>query len=509
MATSIEHLTSQRRVFAGAAWNLLGRGLPIILAIALTPVLVFELGMERWGLFSLGLAMAGMVGVLDLGIGAALTRALADRLGQGRGEEAPHLIAAACALVLAIGLPLAGLLWAAVPWLMEDVIAVPPTMREEAILAFRILGLSAPLVVASTTLWGAVSAFQAFRVGNLLNIPLNVAYYLVPTLFLMVWDGLVPAMVAIVLSRLASVAAFGVLVSRLVPGIRRGAWPRRSDVRQLLRSGAWSSVTTVTGTLIMQGDRFVVGAMSNLTALALYATPLDLALRFGIVTAAVCTSMGPALATGLAGARERTTQLIRRGAGVLYVLLLPPALVLVAFAPELLTLWLGVDFASGSSQVLRILVCGTVIGSLGAIPGLTLDAAGRFDLNARLILVVLPLTLVASIAMTARWGIEGTAVAQLLRQVLTCGARCLIARRLDRKVFDAAQEFGLVSVLALAALWLVCLPQGLTMRLVLTSVMLVIVPILGGIILVGRREVRAAVFATTRHVLGRRIASAP
>ena len=81
---------SARSMVAGVAWNAAGRGLPLLLALVLTPVLVGQLGTERWGLFTLALAMVGVFGVFDLGVGQALTRALAERIGAGRVQYAPR-----------------------------------------------------------------------------------------------------------------------------------------------------------------------------------------------------------------------------------------------------------------------------------------------------------------------------------------------------------------------------------------------------------------------------------
>ena len=65
-----------RRLVSGVVWNMLGRGLPLLVALALTPPLVAALGIERWGLFTLALGLVGVFGVFDLGLGAALTRTL-------------------------------------------------------------------------------------------------------------------------------------------------------------------------------------------------------------------------------------------------------------------------------------------------------------------------------------------------------------------------------------------------------------------------------------------------
>ena len=68
------------RLMSGVVWNALGRGLPLVIALLLTPWLLHLMGVERWGLFTLALAMVGVLGVLDLGVGPALTRSLSERI---------------------------------------------------------------------------------------------------------------------------------------------------------------------------------------------------------------------------------------------------------------------------------------------------------------------------------------------------------------------------------------------------------------------------------------------
>ena len=50
-----------RRLVSGIIWNGLGRGLPLLLALVITPFLVGALGVERWGLFTLALALIGIL----------------------------------------------------------------------------------------------------------------------------------------------------------------------------------------------------------------------------------------------------------------------------------------------------------------------------------------------------------------------------------------------------------------------------------------------------------------
>jgi len=173
-----------RRLVSGILWNGLGRGLPLLLALVITPFLVGALGVERWGLFTLALALIGIFGVFDLGLGMALTRGVSEKLGAGAVEEARAMIGATLLALLGVSSIIAAGLFLTMPWLVGHFLNVPDSLQREAIIAFQLLAAGAPLVVLNAALWGVLSAWQRFRIANLVNIPLNTFYYLGPLLVL-------------------------------------------------------------------------------------------------------------------------------------------------------------------------------------------------------------------------------------------------------------------------------------------------------------------------------------
>ncbi len=499
MTSTIEKLTSGHAVAAGVGWNLLGRGAPILVALAMTPVLIGQLGLDRWGLFTLGLALTGMASIFDLGIGAALTRALAERIGQGREAEAPQLIVAAATIVVAVSLPTAVALWFAVPLLVDGVLPISPALRDEALVGLRLLALAVPAIVASSTLWGVMAAYQSLRTGNLVSIPLVAFSYIGPALVLLVWHSIIPVMLALALTRWATAVSFGVLVLRLVPGLRR--WPglQAREFFPLLRTGSWSTVGTVVASLMVFGDRFVVGAMGSLAAVSYYATPLDLVLRFSILPVAVSTSLVPALATTLGPAPEQASALMLRSAALLYAVAVPTATVLVAFAPELLAIWLGADFAAMAADVLRLLAVGMAISCMTTIPSSLLGAAGRFDLGAKLLLLQAVVTIPASVLLIQHFGPEGAAAAYVLRQAANFVAQTTAAARLYPGIFHFMPRlFALVSSVS-AALLLSMELSDMPARAVAAVIMLALL-LPGVAVLLGRED-----WASLRLDLGRRM----
>ncbi|MFC7539101.1 flippase [Siccirubricoccus deserti] len=399
-----------RAMVSGVFWNALGRGLPLLLALVLTPVLVHQLGLERWGLFTLALAMVGVFGVFDFGVGQALTRALAERIGAGRAAEATGLVAAALATLGMISLAAALGLWLFVPLLVERILKVPPELQPQAVDAMRVLAAAAPLVVLNASLWGVLAAWQRFRAANLVTIPVNLFYYLGPVLVLLVWDSLVGVMLALVACRLANTLSYIWLVRPLLPGLSwRGV--RLRLVVPLLRLGGWMTFNGMVTQALLYADRFLIGAMLSLAAVAWYATPLDLVLRVWILPVAVAQTLLPAFAGAFATMPAQTAALLRRGALAIMLLVLPAALLLVVGAREILWLWLGADFAAGGARVLQILGVGIFFSCVAFAPNALLDAIGRPDMTARFVLgqAVVFLPLAALLLPVA--GIEGAAVA--------------------------------------------------------------------------------------------------
>ena len=442
MTDTVTPRASGGRLVSGAAWNALGRGLPLLVALALTPVLVNLMGLERWGLFTLALALVGVFGVFDLGVGAALTRTLAARIGAGETGSAAELASAAISALFLLSLVIAGAAFALVPLLVERVLNVPPALQAEAVNAFRLLTAAAPLIVVNAALWGALAAHGRFREANLVMMPVSLMYYVGPALVLLLWQSLTGVVLALVACRLVNTLSYLWLVRRDLPGLRP-AWPHWGTVAPLLRMGGWMSASGVLTQALLYADRFLVGAVLTLAAVAFYATPLDLVMRMWILPVAVSQALMPALAASYLTAPGQTASLLRRGALLVMAGVIAPCLVLVAGAGDILHLWLGAEFAQGGARVLQILSVGIFFSCAAFAPGALLDAIGRPDVNAKwqLAQAVLYLPLAAAALWLA--GIEGAAAAWAVRAAIDCFGRLYFCARLYPAVAAAARRLAL------------------------------------------------------------------
>lgn len=481
-------LFSTRTLATGIFWNGLGRGLPIIVALIATPFLLHRLGLERWALFTLALSLAGSFGILDFGIGAALTRALAERIGTPAEHEAAPIIVAALALLTLISLVGAVLGWIFMPWVMAHLFDVPPTLRAEATGAFRLLCLGGPLIVVNGALWGVMSAFQKFRLAILSNLPVSVLYYVGPAAVLSVSGGLGGVIAALVAARLLQAVITGAIVLRLVPALCDRPRIDLRLLRPLLRIGAWVTVSNVLWPLMLYIDRFIVGAILPLAAVSYYATSLDVVVRLMMVPLAIGAVLFPAAAASYRARPERTGALLRLSVLPTIAIVFPACVVLAGGSHTLLALWIGKSFAADSATILVVFTIGTFLSCVALLPGTLSDAVGRPEIGAAILLVQAVLFLPVIVLMTRHYGVTGAAVTWMLRALFNCAARIAACRLLGLAAASLVPRLLAVSVAGIAGLLACWLVEPWLLRLGVMAAVAAAVPALAAAMLLEAGE---------------------
>ena len=421
-------LTSGPLLARNATWNLLCQGVPMAVAILTIPRLIRGLGVDRFGVLTLAWMVLGYFSLFDLGLGRALTKLVAERLGRGEEHEVPDLAWTGLVLMSALGLAGSLLVGLLAPWLVRGVLQIPGPLRGESLLAVQLLAVALPFVIGTAGLRGLMEAYQRFGPINAVKTVVGVFTLAGPLLVLPFRPSLGPVVGILVVGRVASWAAHVALCARTIPGIGRGS-VRRDLVRPLVGFGGWMTLANVINPLMVQMDRFLIGASLGTAVIAYYTTPHELVTKSWLLSGAVLGVVYPAFATSYARERSRTALIFGRGLKYVFMMLFPPTIVLVALAPEILGLWLGPDFATRASWVMRCLAVGVFLNGLAMVSSALLQGVGRPDLVAKLHLVELPIYLMAAWKLIPAWGIEGAALAWTGRVVLDLGIFSAATRR--------------------------------------------------------------------------------
>jgi len=395
-------------------------------------------------------------------------------MGAGEDHEVPTLVWTSLLLMLLLGL--AGTLVAVLlsPWLVHRALNVPVALQRETLQSFYLLGLSIPVVISTAGLRGLLEAHQKFGLINALRIPMGIYSFASPLLVLPFSRSLFPVVGILVAGRLIGCVAHLLLCFRVVPELReRIAW-HGAAAGPLLRFGGWMTVSNIVSPLMVTSDRFLIGALVSMTAVAYYATPYELVTKLLIIPGALVGVMFPAFSASFAQDRGRTAALYSRCVKYVFLILFPAVLLTVGLAQNGLTLWLGADFAQHSSRVLQWLAVGVFLNSLAQVPFALVQGVGRPDLTAILHLIELPFYLLALWWLISIYGVGGAAIAWAVR----VGADALILFVMAKRSFPGTTlvtgRVAWVSVVALLSLALAAIPQSLLLR-----ALFVLVAILG------------------------------
>src|SRR5262249_950817 len=242
----------------------------------------------------------------------------------------------------------------------------------------------------------------------------------------------IPVTEVLILGRLVGCAAHLAACMYAMPTLRHKLALQRTVVRPLVQFGSWMTISNIIGPIMSYLDRFLVGALLSVGAVAYYTAPFDLVARLTFISQAVTGVLFPAFAVSLIQDSERAALMFSRGTKYIFLALFPVVLIAIAFAPEGLRFWLGAPFAQNSELVLRLLSVGVLINSMAGVPFALIQSAGRPGVTAKLHLLELPLYLIAVWILTRRFGIAGTAVAWTGRAALDAILLFFFAGRLVR-----------------------------------------------------------------------------
>lgn len=413
-------------------YNLLGQLIPMLVGLITIPILINHLGIERFGVLSIIWMVVGYFSLFDLGIGRATTKCVAECLALGEIENLADLIWSSIIMLNILGIIGSLIIVLLTPWLIT-VLNIPPNLTNESRNTFYWLALSIPLIIGASGTRGILEAEQRFGLVNLIKIPASIATFLLPVMVLPFSVSLVPITIALVISRLVAAMVYLYYCLRSRPELMRPRLLRLSDCQKLLSFGGWLTVSNVIGPFMVYMDRFIVGAVINIQAVAYYSTPYDLITKLLIIPASLMGVMFPAFCFYSTTKPDKLISIYQRTISYTLISLSPLVLTIIIFAGPFLNLWLGNEFAVQSTLVLQILAVAVMINALAQIPYGLIQANNRPDITAILHLIEFPIYLALIWFLIKPYGIIGVAVAFLIRVVIDTGLLFWITDRMLKK----------------------------------------------------------------------------
>lgn len=392
--------------FIGLAWT-------AAMGPALVSVYVKFLGIEAYGLVGVLTTLQVIFTLLDLGLSTTINRELARlSVQEGTAEEARDLVRTVETLYWSI---------AAAIGLIACILA--PALAHHWL---RAQGLSAATLQNALLIIGIILAVQfpfALYSGGLMGLQrqvlLNEITVFAATVrgvgaILMLWLVAPTVQVFFAWQLFATLLQTGLSAFFLWRNLPRApATPRfrRPLLRQIWRFAAGLSGISFFALLLTQTDKVILSRLLTLERFGYYSLATTVASGLPLVVVPIFTAVFPQFSRLIARGEEASLRaLYHSSCQVVSVAMLPIAVMLMLFAPEILRVWTRNPVIVANTHVLvTLLVAGTALNGLMYVPYALQLAAGWTKLalcqNAIAVVLLMPLLLWA----TNRYGPPGAA----------------------------------------------------------------------------------------------------
>jgi O-antigen/teichoic acid export membrane protein len=408
-----------QRLVSNTVVNFVGQGILLILNIATAPYIVHRLGAELFGVVALVQTTAGFAGLLNLGIGRALTKYVSELHWKGDIKTINELFQTAWATCIGSGICAVSLLIG--PRVVIGRIFFRGGPEVDGVVGFAIcvaaLGLfSSMLLEAVSALPGAL---QRFGICNAVNLSMGILRCL-GSVALLAWGYSIRSVLMVNLfANAVGVIAFAVTSRRLISGLSlvpRFSWPAFSRLFGFSLPLILSSLAAL---IVTRLDRFILAYFLPLAAVTFYTLPYSLSEKLSMGITNVTSVVFPFTSELHAmSAHEKVQELYLRATKLLNIVMLPVTVLLVTIPGPILRYWIGPEYAKQGAVALSLLGMATFLNAVSAVPTVTSLGVGRAWMPACFAGASAVVNLAANFLLIPRLGINGAALGALLPQAI-------------------------------------------------------------------------------------------
>jgi O-antigen/teichoic acid export membrane protein len=398
-------------------YNLMGLGLPLLVAIVSIPALIHGLGDSRFGVLTLVWAVVSYFGLFDLGLGRALTQQLSVLLAEKREVDIPSLVCTCMLLLGGLGLLAFAVMYLGAEWGAQKFSS--SGSATEVVGAIRAMAFAMPFILLTSGLRGILEAKHAFGVLNLIRLPMGIFTFLGP-LAVLRWYGDDLAAITIVLTagRVVAALVHAYYAGKCLPGLFGPRHCHPGPLKSLLVSGGWMTLSNVVSPLMGYMDRFLIGTIISASAVAYYVTPNEMMTKLWIIPGALTAVLFPRFATNIIGKAAESTRLYKQAIAALFLVLYPITLFIAVYAKEIMQVWINPEFAERSYVLMQVFSFGILVNCVAHVPFTFIQSVGRAKTSALIHVAELPLFAAALWICTVKFGLLGAVFAWLARMLV-------------------------------------------------------------------------------------------
>lgn len=325
--------------------------LPLVLGFIATPRIVRALGEHDYGIYSLVLGIVGYS--FNFSFGRAVTKYIAEYRANNENEKIADIISAAFFINLVVGLSCVFIIYLSAEWLVQNVFNIDAEAQSKTVSA---LFISAWIIflwmqnqIFSSILQG-IHRFDVYsKIFNLNNFAL-----LVGNLFLAVGGyGILSLFAWNLTLALITCFVYAFAARRYLPEFKIKLNFRRSSMKLIVLYSAGVIGYQILSNFLLLFERGLITRDLGANTLTHYVVPMGLAIYIHSFIASVVIVIFP-LASELKNEPEKLLRLYTKATKIVCLFVFFLGTSMIVESRVFLTLWMGADFALGTTNLLII-----------------------------------------------------------------------------------------------------------------------------------------------------------
>ncbi len=405
----------QRSVTKSVLWNFAGQGCILLISFFATPFILHKLDVNLYGIYMLVGAAMGYLGFLQLGLGPASVKYIAEYLAKKQETKIRSAFWSCITIYVVLGLLAVLTVFCSAEFVIVRFFKIQPAFSGTAVLALKLGALEFLVTMISAVVSGIMRSLNRFDMLNRVEVSLYAAQIALSVTVLLLGYSL-PALIAVNIC----VKAIGIFVywsfaCRYLPFLSKPYW-EKSSLYELLKFGGFITVSQVLSPILNNVEKIFLSSLRSVASLAYYSVPASLIARASVIPYSFSSVLFPVFSYSWAEGNKRLNQELHYRSSLYIIHIYAFFMVFfIVFGESFLTSWVGRDFAQKSAGILAVIAVSGLF-STAAYPSLAvLQGMGRPIIPAAFSLVEVIIYLPCSYFLIGKFGTLGAAYVWLGR----------------------------------------------------------------------------------------------
>lgn len=391
--------------------NFITKAWLILIYLVSIPYIINNLGADAYGILALTFIITGYFSQLDLGLGGAIIKFVAEYDAKNDYEKLKNIFGTALTLYLFLSIVGSLLLMLFTKFFLLKFFNIPIELSIATKVVFYITSFAFFFKMFQIFFQSFTYGFQKIYEVNKINIvsqTLKIAFII---LLIYLGHGIVSIAISNSLLTLFQLILLVLFLRKIKHSIFRFSF-KKEVAKNLIKYSLQIFSGSFMGTITGQIDKLAIGMFLPVSYVSYYTVPKDVSLRVKEITGNIVTAVYPKFGE-LFGRenKEEIKDLFLRIIKIIAVLTTIIGVFVLCFSYDILKIWINEEFAKQSFRALQIFSMGAMINSVAVLSAFLFNAVNLAKYPATLNVFTGILNTILSFSLIPFLGLKGALIA--------------------------------------------------------------------------------------------------